>query len=247
MRAVARSSAGLQEPILKGRCIRAAGEGLLMHEVSTVRSQFRIACVVSVAGMLAAGHAVASDADADAASRCAAIGDDHQRLACYDGIFRFAGAGAAAAAAVPAEQAPASAGTAAVATVSAPPPAAAASSAAPAPAPAAAPASPVEDYGLTPARKESIEAAQARASGAPAAAKQPVAAESMTAKISTVARRLSGELVLILDNGQVWVQIDTETKARVKEGDEVTIRKASLGSYFLVAPNHILVRVRRVK
>jgi len=69
----------------------------------------------------------------------------------------------------------------------------------------------------------------------------------MTARVATVARRLSGELVLILDNGQVWVQIDTETKARVQEGDEVTIRKATLGSYFLVAPNHILVRVRRLK
>jgi len=33
----------------------------------------------------------------------------------------------------------------------------------------------------------------------------------------------------------------------VKEGDDVTIRKGTLGSYLLVTPNHVLVRVRRVK
>ena len=112
---------------------------------------------------------------------------------------------------------------------------------------AAAPANPIADFGLTPARKESIEATEAKASGAPAVPKSPPVPDSITAKVATVAHRITGELVVILNDGQVWVQIDSETKGRVSEGEEVTIRKATLGSYFLVTPNHILVRVRRVK
>jgi hypothetical protein len=170
----------------------------------------------------------ATAADSEPALRCAAIGDDHERLACYDGLFRS-----------PAASAPAAAGSAMVEAHGA-----AESRAAPV---AAAAASPGADFGLTPAQKQSIEVAAAKASGVPEAQRVPSMPDSVTAKVATVAHRQTGELVVITDDGQVWVQIDTETKGRVKEGEEVTIRKASLGSYFLVTPNHILVRVRRVK
>lgn len=182
---------------------------------------------------MSSGRAVASDAEA--ALRCAAMSDDTARLACYDAIFRSPGQSVATGAATAAPVAPAGPSQ----------PAAAAS--VQAPAAAAPPRKPEEDFGLTPARKESLEAAKAKESAAPPPPKEPAAPESITARVTTAAHRLTGELVLILDNGQVWIQIDTETKARVKEGDEVTIRKATLGSYFLVAPNHVLVRVRRVK
>ncbi|HQR24960.1 MAG TPA: hypothetical protein PL152_01410 [Steroidobacteraceae bacterium] len=169
------------------------------------------------------------------------MSDDAARLACYDAIFRASGQAVvpgAAPAATPGsvQQASTATATATAAAASAQPPAA-----------AAPPRNPEQDFGLTPARKESLEAAKAKESATPPPPKEPAAPESMTARVTTAAHRLTGELVLILDNGQVWVQIDTETKARVKEGDEVTIRKATLGSYFLVAPNHVLVRVRRVK
>jgi hypothetical protein len=169
-----------------------------------------------------------SAAENEAAMRCAAIDGDQARLACYDGIFRGTGGSAAA-----------GTGSAGVAVVAPAQPAV--------PPPAIAPANPAADFGLTPARKDAIQAAEAKASSTPAAPKAPPAPDSITARVATVANRLTGELVVILDDGQVWVQIDTETKGRVREGDEVTIRKATLGSYFLVAPNHILVRVRRVK
>lgn len=175
----------------------------------------------------------ASAADTDAALRCASIGDDHARLACYDGIFRgpagSAQAGAVATGVIAGAGAQAGATPAAAAPV------------------AAVPVNPPADFGLTPARKESIEAAEAKASGAPAVPQAPSVPDSITVKVATVAHRLTGELVVILDDGQVWVQIDTETKGRVKEGDDVTIRKGTLGSYLLVTPNHVLVRVRRVK
>ena len=183
--------------------------------------------------VLSIGQGQARAADLDAAMRCAVVAEDQARLACYDGIFRRT-----------VDSAPMSAGaTGAPTGVSA-----GAGATSPANAPVvAAPANPAADFGLTPARKESIQAAEAKESNAPAAPKAPPAPDSMTAKVATVANRLTGELVVILDDGQVWVQIDTETKGKVKEGDEVTIRKATLGSYFLVTPNHILVRVRRVK
>ncbi len=71
--------------------------------------------------------------------------------------------------------------------------------------------------------------------------------QSITEKVASVGRRPTGELVVTLDNGQVWAQIETTTMARISAGDTVTIRKAALGSYQLVSPNKVTVRVRRVK
>ena len=56
-----------------------------------------------------------------------------------------------------------------------------------------------------------------------------------------------GELVVTLENNQVWVQIDVDNKARVKAGDTVTIKRGTLGSYLLVSPNGVATRVRRSK
>lgn len=177
----------------------------------------------------------AAAADDQAALRCTAIADDAARLACYDSIFR-----------TPGGTTPVGAATAAAPTGAGAPPASAAATAAAA-AGATPPATPTQDFGLTPARKQSLEAAEAKATGAPKPPEEPAVPDSLTARVATAAHRVTGELVVILDNGQVWVQIDTETKGRVREGDEVTIRKGTLGSFLLVTPNHILVRVRRVK
>lgn len=189
----------------------------------------RILAILSLAVWSSQTHA----ADDSAAVRCSTISDDHARLACYDSIFRGTGESA-------------SAGP--VATGGAPGISAAADvQAAGVALPAASPTTPTTDFGLTPARKESIQASEAKASGAAVVPKEPPVPDSITVKVATLAHRLTGELVVITDSGQVWTQIDTENKARLKEGDEVIIRKATLGSYFLVTPNHVLVRVRRVK
>lgn len=71
--------------------------------------------------------------------------------------------------------------------------------------------------------------------------------ESITAAVTEIGRRPTGELVVTLDNGHVWTQIEVDSKGRVKVGDTVTVRKASLGSYLLITPNRIATRVRRVK
>ena len=52
-----------------------------------------------------------------------------------------------------------------------------------------------------------------------------------------------GTVTVSLDNGQTWTYHDPE--ARLKSGDEVTIRHASLGSYLMTTPGRHTYRVRR--
>jgi len=100
---------------------------------------------------------------------------------------------------------------------------------------ASAPVDPQADFGLSEAAKRARDPEKAYQS-------YP---DSITAKVASVGHRRTGELVVTLANGQVWVQLDTNTQARVATGDTVTIRKASLGSYLLVTQSRASVRVRR--
>jgi hypothetical protein len=56
------------------------------------------------------------------------------------------------------------------------------------------------------------------------------------ALVSGVARRPRGELVITLDNGQVWAQLEPQAYFPLKTGDMVHIAKAALGSYFMTIP-----------
>jgi hypothetical protein len=105
------------------------------------------------------------------------------------------------------------------------------------PAPAAAASSPQDDFGLSDTAKRARDPEKAK----------ELMPQSIAEKVASVGRRPTGELVVTLDNGQVWAQIEPNTMARLSAGDTVTIRKAALGSYLLVTPNKLAVRVRRVK
>ena len=63
-------------------------------------------------------------------------------------------------------------------------------------------------------------------------------AEAGLGEISAVAvevsERLRGELVVTLDNGQVWTEKDSKAGFRVKVDDTVIIRKGRLGGYRMV-------------
>jgi membrane protein implicated in regulation of membrane protease activity len=174
----------------------------------------------------------AQAAGSDAAQRCAAIGEDRARLACYDAIFRKPAAPVASAAAPDAAATPVAVAGPAAAAV----PAAAAASSAAAGTVAAA-ASPEADFGLTDAAKRARD---------PEKAKEEMP-ESITGKVAAVARRPAGELTVTLENGQVWTQLTVDQRVRVAAGDTVTIRKAALGSHMLVTANRYGTRVRRVK
>jgi hypothetical protein len=71
--------------------------------------------------------------------------------------------------------------------------------------------------------------------------------QELRATVTKVAAKPHGELVLSLDNGQVWYEIQANSGIRVKTGDQVTIRSGALGSYSVVAPNGRSSKVTRVR
>jgi uncharacterized cupin superfamily protein len=71
--------------------------------------------------------------------------------------------------------------------------------------------------------------------------------EQLTAKVAELSTLPHGEMQLTLDNGQVWQQKPGDRAMRVKVGDEVTIRRGSLGSFLLTTTAKGSMRVTRVK
>jgi hypothetical protein len=70
--------------------------------------------------------------------------------------------------------------------------------------------------------------------------------DEIEATLAEVKRTPYGKLVLVLDNGQIWAQIDTN-RLRVKPGDAVRIKAARLGSFLLEKQTGSrLIRVKRV-
>lgn len=171
---------------------------------------------------------------ADGSNPCAGIKDSTARLACYDNLFAKPAAATAVAPVAPAA-APAAPGV------------ASGQVAAPAAAPVAAPipAAPsvekqIEDFGLSP------EAAQAKKKvDKPATPATPATIESIESTIAALQRRGTGELVLKLANGQVWLQGQADSRVYLKPGDRVTIKKALFGSYMLVS-GYYSFKVRRL-
>jgi len=96
---------------------------------------------------------------------------------------------------------------------------------------------PVAEFGLTEAQKRAQDPERARAASP----------ESISAVVTSVRRQSTGELVVTLDNGQVWAQAEVMTMARAAPGDTVTVRKAALGSHVMVTANRVAMRVRRVR
>jgi hypothetical protein len=58
----------------------------------------------------------------------------------------------------------------------------------------------------------------------------------LLAVVSTISNRPRGELVVTLDNGQVWVQLQPTTYP-LRPGDHVEIDVGALGSYVLWCPS----------
>lgn len=60
-----------------------------------------------------------------------------------------------------------------------------------------------------------------------------------------VGRDTSGRLVIVLDNGQRWIQTDTVGGRQPRAGQAVVIRRASLGSFMASVEGRPGFRVRR--
>jgi hypothetical protein len=156
----------------------------------------------------------------DDLARCAAIRDDTPRLVCYDQLAAGRNSAPAVSATTPAAPTLASSGSAPVAMVP-PPPVIAAGAAAP---PAADPQAQIAQFGT---------------STGPLAAKAAAKRiQSITALVSQVSTRGSGEVVMTLDNDQVWEQNNAAGNYfPIKPGDKVEVSQGALGSFVMWAPS----------
>ena len=59
----------------------------------------------------------------------------------------------------------------------------------------------------------------------------------ISATVTAIEKRARGELVVTLDNGQVWAQKEVGSYFPLKVGDPVAILAGSLGSFRLIAAN----------
>jgi hypothetical protein len=73
------------------------------------------------------------------------------------------------------------------------------------------------------------------------------ALETLTGRITSLTEDGQGMSIVTLDNGQTWRQLTGSTKLALKAGDEVTISRASFGSFLMSIPTGRPLRVRRVK
>jgi hypothetical protein len=150
---------------------------------------------------------------------CAKVADEAARLACYDAAFGRPAPAPAPAPAAAVAPAPAAAAVVAPAT--------------------GAPASPEAEFGLTGAAILARDPEKAAAEE-----RKPTALE---ATVTGLEQKQGGQLVLTLDNGQTWIQSEAGLNSRVRVGDRVKIRKAALGSFVLVTPAGVGMKVRRIR
>ena len=72
--------------------------------------------------------------------------------------------------------------------------------------------------------------------------------DEMTLEIARVQRRRDGTAIFTMTNGQVWSQIDNENPRNARVGGQVTIRRATMGSYLMsIAAGGPALRVRRTQ
>jgi hypothetical protein len=71
--------------------------------------------------------------------------------------------------------------------------------------------------------------------------------QSITARISRISSRGSGQVVFDLDNHQVWQEVGPEGDLMAKAGDEVKIWRGMLGSFWLQASTGRGCKVTRLE
>ena len=172
---------------------------------------------------------------------CSAETDRERRLDCFDReVARFPDSKATA-------QAPRSQPAAPPSTSASASPPAPATSVSPAPATSAAPAASAAQTAVTqPGANTASTSASASAADAPATRKTDSATKPgrIAARVISIDRS-PNEMVLHLDNGQVWEQLQSVAgDLSLKAGDNITIDKR-LGSYWLTGPHVSGMKVRQ--
>lgn len=90
--------------------------------------------------------------------------------------------------------------------------------------------------GLTPGRIQQLER--------PASAPPPPS--TLTAAVQSIKVDGNGHQMFTLENGQIWRQVELDTHFSVNLGENVTISKGVLGSYFMSVGKHRNTRVSRI-
>jgi hypothetical protein len=73
----------------------------------------------------------------------------------------------------------------------------------------------------------------------------PGAPSAVKSIVSQMTEDRMHNITVVLDNGQTWAFIEPEP--RLRPGDSVTIKRASLGSFLMLTPSRRSYRVERVK
>jgi hypothetical protein len=110
------------------------------------------------------------------------------------------------------------------------------------------------DVGMTEADREAKRQQALRDFGLNAVQKeerQPEAERSLKpdrieAGVTKVSYRATGERVIALDNGQVWLITEVTEKGWIKAGDRISVRTALLGTYMLDT-GRVQLRARRIQ
>jgi len=71
--------------------------------------------------------------------------------------------------------------------------------------------------------------------------------KALDARIEGVSVNAAGRGVFKLDNGQVWQQVESDSKFEVHPGDPVHLTKALMGSFFMSASKRMSTRVSRIE
>jgi len=71
--------------------------------------------------------------------------------------------------------------------------------------------------------------------------------KELRAAVTKITSKPFGELILELDNGQVWEQNEKKSTFLIKVGDTVVIKPAKFGSFMLTSENGATSRVHRTR
>ena len=69
----------------------------------------------------------------------------------------------------------------------------------------------------------------------------------ITAQVVDIRRRPYGELVILLDNQQIWEQKHVDRRFKLEIGDKVTVKKGAVGGYWLSGRTNNAIQVQRRK
>jgi hypothetical protein len=173
--------------------------------------------------------AAAAQLDASELARCAAVAGSNERLACYDALAASVLPGATSALPGATLAPTASPPVASVAPAAQTTPVAAAVAGQSAPASRAVNPDDPANFGLTRQQLKAI----------------PSGPDSIKGIVSQLTEDRLNNVVVVLDNGQTWTFVEQDP--RLRPGDSVTIKRASLGSFLMTTPSRHSYRVQRSK